>query len=291
VYTNLSANEHLDFHGTLEAYRAAKLRLFSEYLERDGTAVINADDAHAEAFIAVSPKVLTYGLDAKAQLQATQVESSLRGNRFELRFEGMERRVELPLPGRVNVHNALGAFGAALALGVPLAEVVEAAPELQPVRGRLEPVRQGQPFEVFVDFAHTPAALEGLLSFVRSQTHGRLIVCFGCGGDRDRSKRPLMGRAAARYADEVVLTSDNPRSEDPEAILDEIVPGLGKCRHHRQVDRREAIALALGLARPGDVVILAGKGHETTQEVAGTLLPFDDRAVAGRILEEMGTPA
>jgi UDP-N-acetylmuramoyl-L-alanyl-D-glutamate--2,6-diaminopimelate ligase len=144
---------------------------------------------------------------------------------------------------------------------------------------------------VFVDFAHTPAALEALLCFARSQTLGRLIVCFGCGGDRDRSKRPLMGRAAACHADVVVLTSDNPRSEEPEAILDQIVPGLGDRPYHREADRRKAIELCLGMAGPGDVVILAGKGHEATQEGAGALLPFDDRAVAAQILQEMGYPA
>ena len=224
-------------------------------------------------------------------LAARSVDSSLRGSRFRLAFEGREHPVRLALPGIVNVQNALAAFGAALSLGAPLADVLAAAGSLRPVRGRLEPVLAGQPFDVFVDFAHTPAALEGLLSFVRGETTGRLIVCFGCGGDRDRSKRPLMGAAAARFADEVILTSDNPRTEDPQTILDEIVPGLGHHPYRREADRRQAIALALELARPGDVVILAGKGHETTQEIAGTHLPFDDRAVAGQILEAPGARA
>ena len=283
VFTNLT-RDHLDFHGDMERYFAAKERLFDTYLREDGHAVINADDDRAPALAAASRgKVWTYGLERPADVSATGISLSLKGTRFRARTPRGEFDVETPLIGRFNVENFLAGLTAALALGVEPAVALRGLLTMTGVPGRLERVNAGQDFAVIVDYAHTDDALKNLLETVRELKPRRLITVFGCGGDRDRTKRPLMGAVAARLSDVVVVTSDNPRSEPPEAIIDEIQRGMNGSRRgerHAIVDRREAIARALEMAEPGDAVVIAGKGHETYQVLRDRTVPFDDRQVA-----------
>jgi UDP-N-acetylmuramoyl-L-alanyl-D-glutamate--2,6-diaminopimelate ligase len=287
VFTNLT-QDHLDFHPTMEDYFAAKRRLLRA---TEGTRVINIDDAYGRRLAADYPDAVTVGIDSPdAQLRATDVESTIGGSRFAL--DG--RALTLPLPGRFNVLNALGAIAVARALGVADDTIAAALPRAARVPGRFEPVDEGQGFAVLVDYAHTPDSLENVLRAARPlvEDAGRLLVVFGCGGDRDRGKRPLMGRLARALADHVVVTSDNPRSEDPEAIIAEVLEGAGGVGDEVEaiVDRRRAIARAVELAAPGDVVVIAGKGHEQGQELAGGVkVPFDDVDVAREALR--GAPA
>jgi UDP-N-acetylmuramoyl-L-alanyl-D-glutamate--2,6-diaminopimelate ligase len=277
IFTNLT-QDHLDFHPTMEDYFVAKRRLFEA---GPRTAVVNVDDAYGRRLADDLEDPVTFGIDsADAALRATDVEIALTGSRF--RVGGLELRT--PLPGRFNVLNVLGTVAAARALGVADDVVADALSGAGRVPGRFEPVDAGQPFAVLVDYAHTPDSLENVLRAARgvTQSEGRVIVVFGAGGDRDRGKRPLMGRAARALADRVVVTSDNPRSEDPEAIIAEILGGTGDGPEVEAiVDRREAIARAVELAGAGDVVVIAGKGHEQGQEFEeGRKVPFDDVAVA-----------
>jgi len=287
VFTNLT-RDHLDFHGDMERYFAAKRRLFDTYLREDGHAVINADDDRAPALAAVSRgKVWTYGLERPAHVSASGISLSLKGTRFRAHTPSGELDVETPLIGRFNVENFLAGLTAALALGVEPAVALRGLLTMTGVPGRLERVNAGQDFAVIVDYAHTDDALKNLLETVRELKPRRLITVFGCGGDRDRTKRPLMGAVAARLSDVVVVTSDNPRSEPPEAIIEEILRGMNGSRRgerHAIVDRREAIARALEMAGPGDAVVIAGKGHETYQVLRDRTVPFDDRQVAREIL-------
>ena len=283
VFTNLT-RDHLDFHGDMESYFAAKRRLFDTYLREDGHAVINADDDRAAALASVSRgKVWTYGIERSADVSATGISLSLKGTRFRTRTPRGEFDVETPLIGRFNVENFLAGLTAALALGVEPAMALRGLLTMTGVPGRLERVNAGQDFAVIVDYAHTDDALKNLLETVRELKPRRLITVFGCGGDRDRTKRPLMGAVASRLSDVVVVTSDNPRSEPPEAILEEIQRGMNGSRRgerHMIVDRREAITRALEMAGPGDAVVIAGKGHETYQVLRDRTVPFDDRQVA-----------
>ncbi|HXQ27762.1 MAG TPA: UDP-N-acetylmuramoyl-L-alanyl-D-glutamate--2,6-diaminopimelate ligase [Gemmatimonadales bacterium] len=272
IFTNLT-RDHLDYHGTEEAYFQAKARL-ATYLAPDGLEVVNADDPAWARLPPREPRV-TFG-DA-ADVQAHDVAIDDQGARFALVARGSSAPVALPLLGRFNVSNALAVAACALGLGVPLAAVADRLTHAPSVPGRMERIAR-RPCTVLRDYAHTPDALARALEAVRGLTRGRVIVVFGAGGDRDRGKRAPMGAIAARLADIAIATSDNPRTEDPEQILDEIEAGMG-VRHHRVADRREAIALALGLASPGDVVLLAGKGHETYQLVGGERRPFDERVV------------
>jgi UDP-N-acetylmuramoyl-L-alanyl-D-glutamate--2,6-diaminopimelate ligase len=289
VFTNLS-HEHLDFHGTMEAYFAAKARLFTPAFT--GQAVACADDPWGRRLIhelearrtagaggdTRTPTVTPYGLT-----DVTDLRQGPGGASFTWRGE----RVDLRLPGRFNVLNALAAATAVASLGVPVATIAKGLSEAPPVRGRFEPVDAGQPFTVLVDYAHKPVALEHALATARELTtgEGRLWVVFGCGGDRDAAKRPVMGEVAARLADEVVVTSDNPRSEEPRAIISDVQAGIPPgAPVVIEPDRRRAIERALGGARPGDVVLIAGKGHETTQVIGEHSIPFDDRDVARRAL-------
>ena len=279
VFTNLS-RDHLDFHPTMEDYFVAKRRLFEA---RPRTAVVNVDDAYGRRLADDLEDPVTFGIDsADAALRATDVEIGLTGSRF--RVAGLELRT--PLPGRFNVLNVLGAVAAARSLGVADDVIAEALARAGRVPGRFEPVDAGQPFAVLVDYAHTPDSLENVLRAARELTDGRVIVVFGAGGDRDRGKRPLMGRAARALADRVIVTSDNPRSEDPEAIIAQILDGTGEGPEVEAiVDRREAIARAVELASAGDVVVIAGKGHEQGQEFEdGRKVPFDDVTVAREAL-------
>jgi UDP-N-acetylmuramoyl-L-alanyl-D-glutamate--2,6-diaminopimelate ligase len=282
VFTNLS-QDHLDFHPTMEDYFLAKRRLF-EAAPRTGIVVV--DDAWG-ARLAAELDVTTVSVQGDADLRAVDVRPGLDGTDFAVvDRDGSRLELRSPLRGRFNVANALCAIAVARALGVADADIAAALRDAAPVPGRLQPVDEGQGFAVLVDYAHKPGALESVLDAVRGLTRGRIIVVFGAGGDRDRIKRPIMGEIAGRLADEVVVTSDNPRSEDPDAIVAEIVAGFEGGRHVRvQPDRRAAIELAVGLARDGDVVLIAGKGHEQGQELAGgEKIPFDDVAVAREAL-------
>ena len=283
IFTNLT-QDHLDFHPTMEAYFATKRSLFTDHAPAH--AAINVDDAYGARLAAElrDGDPITFAIDAPADYRALAVETSLQGSRFTVRTPDRELALSSPLRGRFNVYNVLGALAAARALGVP-AETASAAIERGgQVPGRFETVDEGQPFAVIVDYAHTPDSLENVLDAARRLTAGRLHVVFGCGGDRDRGKRPLMGEIAARLADRVIVTSDNPRSEDPEAIIGEILAGI-EVPVEQEADRRRAIGLAIAGASGGDVVVIAGKGHEQGQEFeGGRKLPFDDVAVAREAL-------
>ena len=293
AFTNLT-QDHLDFHADMEEYFAAKRLLFlpdaGGGVIAPAAAAINADDSHGSGLLAElgargAPPATSFSASgAEADLRAQNVGFDASGTRFDL-LRGNERtQVELPLPGHFNVENALAALASADALGVDLATAIEALAAAEPVPGRMEPIHAGQPFGVLVDYAHTPDSLENVLGAARRLTAGRLICAFGCGGDRDATKRPLMGRAAADLSDLAVVTSDNPRSEDPAAIIDQVLAGMGGEGNGEtavEPDRRAAIALALAAAGPEDLVVIAGKGHEQGQEFeGGRKIPFDDRDVA-----------
>jgi UDP-N-acetylmuramoyl-L-alanyl-D-glutamate--2,6-diaminopimelate ligase len=287
VFTNLT-RDHLDFHGDMAGYFAAKRLLFESLLRSDGHAVINLDDDHAPALRAVARgRVLTYGLRPTADITAEGLSLSLEGTRFRARTPIGDLDVETPLVGLFNVQNVLAALATGIALRLEAKALLRGIAALRGVPGRMERVAAGQDFAIIVDYAHTDDALRKLLETVRGLKPRRLITVFGCGGDRDRSKRPLMGAVAARLSDVVVVTSDNPRSEPPEAIIDEILRGMNggkQAERHVIADRREAIARAIELARPGDAVVLAGKGHETYQVLRDRTVPFDDRQVAREAL-------
>jgi UDP-N-acetylmuramoyl-L-alanyl-D-glutamate--2,6-diaminopimelate ligase len=284
VFTNLT-QDHLDYHANLADYFTAKAHLV-ELAAEDGTVVLNAADPAWRALDPSGRTVRTFGLESKADVSATALELDATGARFTLAVDGRERRVRLPLLGRYNVENALAATAAALAAGISLNDVVARLATAPQVSGRLEAVAT-KPFTVLIDFAHTPAGLESALAAVRPLTRGRLIVVFGAGGDRDRTKRPLMAEAVRRVADVIVLTSDNPRTEDPERILDDVAVGLEGVPFERAVDRREAIEIALRTARPGDTVVLAGKGHERYQVVGTEKRDFDERTIVADCLSRM----
>ncbi len=279
VFTNLS-QDHLDFHGTIDDYFAAKASLFDP--GRAAVGVVNADDAWGRRLLESAQ------LPTRPFWLADAVDLELDRSGSSFRLDG--EPVRLRVAGAVNVANALAAAAAARQLGIEAATVAEGLSSLASVPGRNEPVDRGQPFSVLVDYAHTPDALEQTLVGARHMAGGgRVLVVFGCGGDRDRSKRPMMGEVATRLADLAVLTSDNPRSEDPLAILDQVRAGVRRTEVLVvEPDRRAAIAVALGAAQAGDVVVLAGKGHEATQVTGSDTLRFDDRVVAAEILGESG---
>lgn len=281
IFTNLT-QDHLDFHPTMEDYFLAKRRLFTEC--ETTVKIVNVDDPYGRRLADELGDAVTFALDHPATYRAHDVHTSLTTSRFTLRSPDGEFRVSSPLPGRFNVSNVLGALAAARALGVSAQTCVEAIATAGQVPGRFQRVEVGQDFAVLVDYAHTPDSLENVLQAARGLTDGRLHVVFGCGGDRDRGKRPLMGEIAVRLADRVIVTSDNPRSEEPEAIIEEILAGTGPDVEH-DADRRAAIAHAIAGAGPGDVVVIAGKGHEQGQEFqGGRKIPFDDVTVAGEAL-------
>jgi len=294
VFTNLT-QDHLDFHGTLDAYRSAKRRLFellAGSMKRGRLAIVNADDPSSAAMVAgLEVETLAFGLGAGARVRAEAFTSALDGIRMTVATPRGRLEVSSPLIGEHNVMNLLAAIGVGLALGLEPPPIAEALRGVAAVPGRFEQVRAGQPFLVVVDYAHTPDALERVLTTARKLTAGRLGVVFGCGGDRDRGKRPLMGAIAARLADRLWVTSDNPRSERPGTIVDEILAGVRRAvgaadRWVAEPDRATAIRLALDWARAGDTLVIAGKGHETYQIVGAEVLPFDDRDVARRLLAE-----
>lgn len=293
IFTNLT-QDHLDFHQTMERYKAAKGLLFSrlgnEFSDDPSLrrfAVLNADDPASKDYAKLtSAQTITYGIeDPSADVRAEAIAMSSTGTRFNcVTFHGTAE-VNMRLVGRFNVYNALGAIAAALAEGIELSRIADSLGRVDSVEGRMEIVNAGQEFLVLVDYAHTPDGLENALSTLRQFAEGKVFCVFGCGGDRDRAKRPLMGGVAAKYADYLILTSDNPRTEDPERILHDIVPGLRTAgydpgRYELIADRREAIHQAIERAAPGDCILIAGKGHETYQDIMGVKHPFDDREVA-----------
>jgi UDP-N-acetylmuramoyl-L-alanyl-D-glutamate--2,6-diaminopimelate ligase len=279
VFTNLT-QDHLDFHKTMEDYFLAKRRLF---VEGDAPSLVNVDDPYG-ARLAEQVGAITYSVGGDADFRASDVEFDASGSGFTVHAPGGTTRVRIGLPGLFNISNALAAIATSVQLGVDLADAAAALVAAERVPGRLEPVDEGQDFAVLVDYAHTPDSLENVLRAARELTTGRLHVVFGAGGDRDREKRPLMGRAAVDHADRVIVTSDNPRSEEPASIIEQILEGTGGDVEH-EVDRRRAIALAIETAEAGDVVVIAGKGHEQGQEFEnGRKEPFDDVTVAREAL-------
>ncbi len=294
VFTNLT-RDHLDFHGTMEAYFAAKRLLFegagagAENAPR--FAVLNRDDEYARRIPVDSrTRTLWYGLGGESNLRARHISTGFQGLRFEAQYGKLRIPLESPLIGRINVYNILAACGAGISYGVAPETIARGIADMRAVPGRFERVDEGQPFVVVVDYAHTDDALRNAIAVARGLGPKRVITVFGCGGDRDRSKRPLMGQAAAEGSDFVVLTSDNPRSEDPLAIMNDALVGIRRedGPHVVEPDRAAAIARALKEARPGDLVILAGKGHETYQVLKDKTIPFDDRAVAREVLRSYG---
>jgi UDP-N-acetylmuramoyl-L-alanyl-D-glutamate--2,6-diaminopimelate ligase len=289
VFTNLT-RDHLDYHGTMEAYAEAKYRLFSARGLRH--AVVNVDDPWGAKFVkrleGSGLDIITFGTGNGARLLASQVGLSDAGVRFRVEGEFGSAEVRAGVLGAFNVSNLLAVLGALLAQGIAFDDAIRAVSALAPVPGRLERVGGGAAPLVVIDYAHTPDALDKALAALRPAVAAghRLVCVFGCGGDRDPGKRPLMGAAAARLADHVIVTSDNPRSEDPHAIIEQILAGIPQNRAESIEDRQVAIFSAVHHARAGDVVLLAGKGHETYQEIAGTRHPFNDREVAGAALAQ-----
>ncbi|HTY98044.1 MAG TPA: UDP-N-acetylmuramoyl-L-alanyl-D-glutamate--2,6-diaminopimelate ligase [Solirubrobacteraceae bacterium] len=309
VFTNLT-QDHLDFHPTMEDYFLAKRLLFHPAAGPPPVAsIVNAGDPYGRRLLAELPRAITFAIGEEADYRAEELRCEPASSTFTLHAEGSRHELQLPLPGRYNVANALAALAAARSLGVELEALLTALEQGVRVPGRLEPVDEGQRFAVLVDYAHTPDSLANVLVAAREMSAaapggpGRVLCVFGAGGDRDRAKRPLMGEIAARLADLVIVTSDNPRSEDPEQIIAEImagIPGSGASAGSgasrgasvsTEVDRRAAIARGLEAAAPGDVVIIAGKGHEQGQEFAdGHKIPFDDVTVAREALRSRARP-
>lgn len=291
VFTNLT-QDHLDFHGTMANYFEAKTKLFTglknQPNKQRSVAVINLDDAHGERLVSLlghETPVVTYGHSPRADFRASNYRAEFTGTSFQLDARGKIYLVRLPLIGRFNVSNALAALAAANSLGVNLREGILSLAKAPQVPGRLEMVRANRQFQVFVDYAHTPDALLNVLKTLRELDPRRLILVFGAGGDRDKQKRPLMARVADQNADYSIITSDNPRKEDPLSIIAEVKKGFRSSNFEAVPERTEAIARAIALAQPRDVVLIAGKGHETYQEFADHTIPFDDRQVALRALE------
>ncbi|MCL6631694.1 MAG: UDP-N-acetylmuramoyl-L-alanyl-D-glutamate--2,6-diaminopimelate ligase [Alicyclobacillus herbarius] len=290
VFTNLT-QDHLDYHGTMENYRAAKGKLFSRLGNTYGNrsedcayAVLNADDPASDYMRAQTvAEVVTFGIEQAADVKARDIQLAADGARFWVDSFRGSVLVGLHLMGRFNVYNALAAFAVGLIEGLAPEQIAAALGAVEGIPGRLEAVDVGQPFTVLVDYAHTPDSVQNALETIQEFARRRIICVVGCGGDRDKGKRPIMAETACKYADWTILTSDNPRTEDPEAILDGMEAGVRAAysgRYERIVDRREAIERAIRLAEPEDVVLIAGKGHETYQIIGHTKHPFDDRAVA-----------
>ena len=294
VFTNLQ-RDHLDFHKDRETYFKAKLRLFELLAaspKKNKSAVVNADEDRAgEILSALSDNLtpVTYGIDKPADFRAENAEILQDRTVFELSALGTRRRVTLSLLGRYNIYNALAAVAASVSAGVPLETAIRGVETLTTVPGRLERVELGQPFGVFVDYAHTDAALENVLSNLRKMPHGRLITVFGCGGDRDRTKRAPMGKAAASLSDYAIVTSDNPRGEDPDRIFADIEAGIKDAYTNYTLipDRKSAITKAVGMAQAGDIVLIAGKGHEDYQILKDRTIHFDDREAAAEAIRKM----
>jgi len=291
IFTNLT-RDHLDYHKTMEAYGAAKRRLF------EGTGagaprvgVVNRDDPWWEQLAGLAERTLSYGLGPGAEVTTKRFALSFTGLEFTVEWPGGKLEIRSPLVGKINVYNILAATAAAIGMGIPREAIERGIGECRRVPGRFERVDCGQPFLVIVDYAHTDDALRNLLETARElNPKGRIITLFGCGGERDRTKRPLMGEAAGRMSDLVVLSSDNPRGEDPGSIIDEVLPGLKRtgAEYVVETDRSRAVQMAIERARAGDIVLLAGKGHETYQVLRERTIEYDDREEARGVLRRMG---
>ncbi|MDB6053394.1 MAG: UDP-N-acetylmuramoylalanyl-D-glutamate--2,6-diaminopimelate ligase [Verrucomicrobiales bacterium] len=296
LFTNLS-QDHLDYHGTMDEYFQAKKKLFEAIkVGKSGpSCVINIDDGFGEQLAASTmPEIqLSYGITKPARLRATHLKLAREHTEFVAEYNNQNLPFSLNLIGRHNVYNALAAIGAGIALDIDPKKIQKALKELESVPGRLQRISQGQPFEVFVDYAHTEEALRNTLGTLREFQPRRLLLIFGCGGSRDTGKRKAMGEAAAEMADFSWITNDNPRREDPVKIAANIREGFeakGKETFEVELDRRSAIEIAIREAKPGDIVLIAGKGHETYQEFEDTVIPFDDRVFAREALEYVGYP-
>lgn len=291
VFTNLT-QDHLDYHGTLEEYLKSKLELFRMVkagIKDNKYCVVNLDDPAAPAFMdACSEKLITYGMDEKATVRAADYHSTPEGSLFTLVYQGQERKVKVPLIGKFNIYNSLAALSVSLAEGLSLDESVEYLSRAPQVAGRFELVDEGQDFTVVVDYAHTPDGLINVLNSARELGPVRLICVFGCGGDRDRTKRPIMGKISGELADISIVTSDNPRSEEPLDIINQIEEGIRETGkpYILMADRREAIAEAVRIAQKGDIIVIAGKGHEDYQLIKDRVIHFDDRETAHELLRE-----
>jgi len=292
VFTNLT-QDHLDFHGTMKSYFESKMKLFTglggQKKKRKPTAIVNIDDRYGEQLLEKIDKhipVITYGMGMRAEFRASNYRVESSGTSYQLDARGKSYLVRVPLIGRFNVANSVAALAAANALGIDLRDAVFSLGKSPQVPGRLELVPARRQFQVFVDYAHTPDALGNVLKTLRELEPHRLIAVFGCGGNRDRQKRPLMAEIVDRHADYAIITSDNPRKENPDTIITEIEKGFRSTHFETIVDRTEAINRAIELAQPRDIVLIAGKGHENYQEFADHTIPFDDIQVARRAIED-----
>lgn len=293
IFTNLT-QDHLDYHGTMEEYYQSKKLLFTRMAANKAvksTAVINVDDEYGRRLaeeLRPIMKVRTFGIAKDADFRAEPKIISLKGSQYELVYNNKSYLVRTPLIGEFNVSNSLAALAGAVAAGVNIRDAITCLAQSPQVPGRMELVSSVNNVQCFVDYAHTPDAVENVCRTMKQLCRqGRVFTVFGCGGDRDRTKRPLMGEAAARYSDVCIVTSDNPRTENPETIIDEIMPGIPKDKQHRITDREEAIRAALKLARPGDCILIAGKGHENYQIFADETITFSDSAVVAKYYEEL----
>ncbi len=289
VFTNLT-QDHLDFHRTMDAYFETKASLFTglrDQKKKKGRAIINSDDRHGEKLadrLSRDMEVITFGVGRDAQFRAGDVKMDFGGTTFQLMAVGKNYLVRMPLIGMFNVYNSLAAIATAHALGVSVRKAVQSLAVAPAVPGRLQAIVAQKPFRVFVDYAHSDDALTNVLRTLRELNPARIIVVFGCGGNRDRAKRPKMAAAVDALADHAIVTSDNPRKEDPIAIIEDIKPGFRRLRPDCVPDRKEAIYHAIAMAQPRDIILLAGKGHETYQEFADSTVPFDDAAIAASAL-------
>jgi UDP-N-acetylmuramoyl-L-alanyl-D-glutamate--2,6-diaminopimelate ligase len=291
AFTNLT-QDHLDFHHGMKEYFEAKARLFDSVRDnqkKERSAVINIDDPYGQQLVARFGRdlpIVTYGMGARAEFRASNFKVEMNGTSYQLNAKEKSYLVRLPLIGRFNIYNSLAALAVAHTVGADLRTSVLALANAPQIPGRLEAVPAKRQFQVFVDYAHTDDALMNVVRTCRDLHPNRLILVFGCGGNRDRTKRSLMGTVADQYADYAILTSDNPRKEDPEAIVRDIEAGFKRKNYEKIVDRKEAISRAIALAQPKDIVLIAGKGHEKYQEFSDYTIPFDDVEVAARALEE-----
>lgn len=289
IFTNLT-RDHLDYHGTLEKYFEAKLRLFTETAEpkTNAAAIVNVDDEWGRRLLGhkiIQSRTITIGLDQPADVMATQIQPGPEGTAFRVQTPWGSLALQTTLIGRFNVYNCLSALAAMGACGIPLSTIAHSLSSSTGAPGRLEKVETGRGFHVLIDYAHSDAALDNVLQTLRPLAQGRVIVVFGCGGNRDRTKRPIMGAIATQLADMTFITSDNPRKEDPEAIIREICAGIPPgARFQTIADRPAAIQAAIQYARPSDIVLIAGKGHERAQELANTIIPMDDRTLVRKAL-------
>lgn len=282
IFTNLT-QDHLDFHKTFEDYFNSKKKLF----DLSKKAVINADDESGRKILeSISIPAASYSIENKADLMAQDVKIFPEGVFYELKVNGEKFSISYHVPGKFSVYNSLAAIGTGLLLGIPMDTLVEALKRVKGIPGRFEPIKMGQDFTVIVDYSHTPDSLENALKTIKSFARGKILTVFGCGGDRDRKKRPIMGEIASRYSDYSIITSDNPRSEHPEAIIDEIEQGMTNKNYERIADRKEAIRRAIMMAQKEDVVLIAGKGHEDYQILKDRTIHFDDREMAERFIRE-----